>query len=199
MSNVSNLRPPLSDETRNNVIKMNKANMSQTDIAAILGISTASTYYIITAYNLVEKEDWDALRKSETINKSQSTIQWALKTLGKEMPKEKKKEVVVEKKQVADLKPLSAPTFNVKQSVLDEVKNVVAEAISENCKGSVEQIDRDQMARIMLALGKITDALAEISLKMEEFQKTANVNADNLYRLVTDFSNGVKMEMRKRK
>ena len=180
---------PLSNETRDHIITMAEAGISIANISKILGVSEASISLIKLAYRLVKEEKWDELRVSVGTS-SKPTMDWALNKLGKKLPEKKPCTPNV----------ASVLTPVVKQGIdVDDVKKAVAEAVAESCKGHVEMIDKDQMARIMLALGKITDALAEISLKMEECQKTTNANADNLYSLVTNMNNSVILEMRKRK
>ena len=66
-------------------------------------------------------------------------------------------------------------------------------------KNEVKQIDKDQIARIMYALGNIDDRISSLEQRLDFERKERNANFDSLYKLITDFRNSVIMEMRKRK
>lgn len=177
----------MTDELKERVLYLSSFGIPGQEIANTIGISAKSTVNnLIRIAKAVEEDRIEDARQISISCHCPGHFDWAMKKYGKKLPE-----------------PKPVPKFiQETQQKMDmaEIKRVVTDAIAENCKDAkIEQIDKDQMARIMLALGKITDALAEISLKMEECQKTTNANADNLYSLVTNMNNSVILEMRKRK
>lgn len=180
----------ITDEQRDNVIRLSDLGLKGTEIAKILLISETTVATIVSMAKAVKDDDWDSIKRITGYTKSQVTLNWALKKYNKSIPEPKPEPVPLIPKMNVDMKP---------ELNIDGIKTVVAEAIAENCKGHIEQIDKDQMGRIMLAMGRITDALADISLKLEDFQKTQNANADSIYALLTSMNNSIIMELKKRK
>ena len=118
-----------------------------------------------------------------------------------------------------------AKRCNTGDAVVDWVLKKYNKTATSSLQGEEQecqylQVDKDQMARIMYALGKIDERLApietienrlynlenafdafrneDISMRSEH-NKQENANADSLYKLITDFRNSIIMEMRKRK
>lgn len=180
----------LTDKDRDNVATLLNLGMKQIDVAKMLEIGKTSVSNIYIALTYAREEKWDELRTM--INKKLgATVEWALKHEGKELPPE----------------PKEIPTFTLpliaetpQKMDMAEIKRVVTDAIAENCKDAkIEQIDKDQMARVMYALARIDERLEGIETSLKEIQEDQNTNEDNMYKLVVDFRNSVVMEMRNRK
>lgn len=177
----------MTDELKERVLYLSSFGIPGQEIANTIGIGAKSTVNnLIRIAKAVEEDRIEDARQISISCHCPGHFDWAMKKYGKKLPE-----------------PKPVPKFiQETQQKMDmaEIKRVVTDAIAENCKDAkIEQIDKDQIARIMLAMGKITDALADISLKLEDFQKTQNVNADSIYTLLTSMHNSIMLELKKRK
>lgn len=59
--------------------------------------------------------------------------------------------------------------------------------------------ESDQLARLMVAIGKLDEKLDMLEKEVELLRKEQNANADSMYKLVSQFNNNVIMELRKRR
>lgn len=181
----------LTDEQRDNVFTLCELGLQQQEVAKILGIGKATVGNIKQAVKYAKDDNWDGLR--EMVDKKlASTVEWALKHEGKKLPPKEEPKPVPQ-----IVLPLQETQ---KKMDLAEVKRIMTEVVAENVKDArIEQIDKDQMARVMYALAKIDERLETIGQWLETMKKEQNANADNLYKLIATFNNSVILELRKRK
>lgn len=152
------------------------AKMGANDICEKIGCSNQVIYTQTKLEQMIKNNEFDAAQ--EYVQKQQlgpSVLEWALKKYNKAIPS---------------------------KSTEDE----------KTCP-----IDKDQFARVMYGVGKIEEQLNIINDRLynlenafdafrnedatmrSEHNKVTNANADNLYKLITDFRNSVILEIRKRK
>ena len=131
------------DSKRNVVIKLFDKGFSNREIQYATGLSEQTIYTIKKLYNLVREDKWeDALAYTQKCGVN-DVFRWAQEANGKYLPKE---EPVVE----------------------DVVDVVEEEPVKEReVEVTVKKIDEDQIARVMLALGKILDELESLNKKFE--------------------------------
>ena len=131
------------DSKRNIVIKLFDKGFSNREIQYATGLSEFTVYTIKNLYNLVKEDNWEkALAYTQKYGVN-DVFRWAQEANGKYLPKE---EPVVE----------------------DVVDVVEEEPVKEReVEVTVKKIDEDQIARVMLALGKILDELESLNHNME--------------------------------
>lgn len=177
------------DEMRKNVLMLSSYGMPGQKIADLIGVKAKSTVNnIIRIAKMVENDEVEEARKIAVSCHADAHFAWACKKYGKKIPEPPKPE------------PPKA-MYKIQQAVeAAEIKRIVNDAIKENVKDAkIETIDKDQMSRIMYALGKLDERIESIEQTLEVMRKEQNANADALYKLVTNFNNSVLMEMRKRR
>lgn len=148
----------LSDEQRDQIIRIVDAGISQTEAAKILGVSLSAVNNTVCVAKAVREEDWERYSTLRDSVASRVTFDWALSKYGKTQPKEEEKPT-----------PEKKERNNNDELFVKLLKEACSEAIEENCKDNkVEQIDKDQMARIMFALGNINSTLEKIVEKLDD-------------------------------
>ena len=159
----------LTDKQRDSVIELLDHGIKPSKIAEVLGISITAVRTIHGLVKLIREDRLDEIRDYVKSHNATAPLKWALNKYAVVLPEEKKEEpkIVEEKGNIGGF-ILPAPSFNIKDGIKEQLKEVVGEAISENCKCNIEQIDKDQMARIMLALGKIAGSLETIIDKLDD-------------------------------
>jgi hypothetical protein len=156
----------ITDEQRDNVIKMYEAGIVQQDIANIMGFGLTTVNNMINVAMAVKDDNWERYSQLRDSIPSNVIFEWALAKYGKTEPKPAVKLYSGENELEAQA-GLPKPTFNIK----DEMKAVFAEVVEENCKCNIEQIDKDQMARLMFALGQVTGYLERVVEKLDALLK----------------------------
>lgn len=146
----------ISDEQRDHVIMLANAGIPQQEIASIMGFGLTTVNNMINVANAVKEENWEKLSKLKDSIPSKVVFDWALTKYKKTEPKP----VPVKEE------PLSNDAVFVKM-----IKEACSEAIEESCKCNIEQIDKDQMGRLMFALGQITSHLEVVSEKLDAILK----------------------------
>lgn len=186
------------DELRERTLILASYGVPGAEIAKVIGCSARSTVNnTIRVAKLVES---DQLEEAKAISisacKSMAAFEWACKKYGKKLPEpepkpEEPKEIPVINNQPTEIaKPLN----------LAEIRNIVNDAIKENCKDAkIEQIDKDQMARIMYALAKIDERLEMIETYIDAMQTEQHNDIKKLCDLVSQFNNNFLLETRKKK
>ena len=148
----------LSDEQRDQIIRIVDAGISQTEAAKILGVSLSAVNNTVCVAKAVREEDWERYSTLRDSVASRVTFDWALSKYGKTQPKEEEKPT-----------PEKKERNNNDELFVKLLKEACSEAIEENCKDNkVEQIDKDQMARIMFEIGNINSTLEKIVEKLDD-------------------------------
>ena len=89
---VSSVKPRLTDEDRNNCLRLINCGLSTNEIAKIMHISKSTVSYIRQAHTACLAKDWPTLQKLSVEVKT--TVEWAMKLTGmdkvfeEEFPKE---------------------------------------------------------------------------------------------------------------
>ncbi len=186
------------DELRERTVYLASYGVPGPEIAKIIGCEAKSTVNnMIRVAKLVESDQLEEAKAiSITACKSLAGFEWACKKYGKKLPEpepkpEEPKEIpVINNPPIEVTKPLN----------LAEIRNAVNDAIKENCKDAkIEQIDKDQMARIMYALAKIDERLEMIETYIDTMQTEQHNDIKKLCDLVSQFNNNFLLEMRKKK
>ena len=155
----------LTDEVRDNILMLVEKGVDKEFIAKTYGVGLSTIRAIITVNNAIMED-----RFADASIYGDALIQWALKRTGKEFPKEAAK------------------------------KEEQVEAQKEDQKEDQKEELSIDFGRIMYALGKIDERLETITLSLDNIGKwltqfyedfhgyrdDANVNADNIYRNITD-------------
>lgn len=166
----------LTDSIKDQIVLMSEKGMDVKDICNILQISTGSVYRVNKIAQMVKN---DELEKAKEYSKNhyEKILTWALKKYGKRIPKEQ-------------VQNISTPT----QIQMGEI--VVKEEPAV--------IEKNQMGRIMLALGKLNEQSEILNTKfdllielMQTLIKNSNANADNSFRLLQDTKGAVVEGLRK--
>ena len=96
---VPTLKPRLTDEDRNNCLRLINCGLSTAEIAGIMHISKSTVSYIRQAHTACLAKDWSTLQKISVEVKS--TVEWAMKLTGmdkvfeEEFPKEPEPDIAV--------------------------------------------------------------------------------------------------------
>ena len=184
------------DELRERTVYLASYGVPGPEIAKIIGCEAKSTVNnMIRVAKLVESDQLEEAKAiSITACKSLAGFEWACKKYGKKLPEpepEKPKEIPM----------INIPPVEIaKTTDTNAIKNAINDAIKENCKDAkIEQIDKDQMARIMYALAKIDERLEMIETYIDTMQTERHNDIKKLSDLVSQFNNNFLMEMRKKK
>ena len=78
----------LSDEQRDQIIRIVDAGISQTEAAKILGVSLSAVNNTVCVAKAVREEDWERYSTLRDSVASRVTFDWALSKYGKTQPKE---------------------------------------------------------------------------------------------------------------
>lgn len=186
------------DELRERTIYLASYGVPGPEIARIIGCEAKSTVNnMIRVAKLVESDQLEEAKAiSITACKSLAGFEWACKKYGKKLPEPEPKHE--EPKEIPVIN--NRPTEIAKSLNLDEIRNAVNDAIKENCKDAkIEQVDKDQMARIMYALAKIDERLEMIETYIDGIQTERKNDSTKLYNLISQFNNNFLSEMRKKK
>lgn len=186
------------DELRERTLILASYGVPGAEIARIIGCEAKSTVNnMIRVAKLVESDQLEEAKNiAITACKSMVPFEWACKKYGKKLPDPEPEPEKIKEKPKVDISSVgNAPLIDI-----NEVRNAINDAIKENCKDAkIEQVDKDQMARIMYALAKIDERLEMIETCIDSIQTERKNDSTKLYNLISQFNNNFLTEMRKKK
>lgn len=160
----------LKTDTFEKIIKLSQANVPSTIISECTGASIASVSRVISVFNSLANNDYEAALKTCQGSATAPMLLWGLEKLNMPIPNQ------------------------------DEQLSIEAEPdSSELATESDTATDSKPSADIMYALSKIDERLETICFYLESLHKEQNANSDNIYKVIANMNNSVLMEMRKRK
>lgn len=174
---TSHKRQVIDDETREKIIILHEKGVNKELIAQLLEMSISTVNAAIYINDLISEDRFDGAIEFAKSGNQNKVLNWALKRNGKELPKESTKE---------------------------------EEQVEAQKEGQKEEPTID-FGRIMYALGKIDERLEAITASLDnlgkwvtqfyedfhEYHGDANVNADNLYRNITDAKGAITQAIKK--
>lgn len=126
----------LSDEERNQILKLMNCGLATQEIADIMHVSKSSISYIRQAHTACVDKDWSALQRLSTSG-SRPAVEWAMKLTGVDKifeetfkkPRENVEEpvAVAEEGKVVDTLPITREDFLAMYATMQDIRSLLTE------------------------------------------------------------------------